>query len=410
MMFDFKHAIIIFFIALILRGALICGWQLAGHALHISDDTKGYVELAQSVARGQGFMLDGVISTRRSPIYPLFLAPYMGSKLFPLNVQVAQCIIGSGCGVLLYILAAVLFGETAGRICSALYCFDYMLIRQTLAIMPETLFLFFLLCFLILLYLSASRPKMSWVVLAGIAGGVSSLTKEAFFIFIPISAIALYGLTLGRRKFFLYSFIFLIIYSLTLLPWIVRNSLIHKKIVFLTTSSGMTLYLGNNPSVDASLYGGEWRRDIDTIYPETSLGLTDNRDVIRWDRHLMNKSLAFIRGNKRVFLKNAVLKLIRLWFPFYSDSPQPIKLLCLFQFVLVGVFSILGFIESRARWKELFPLYLIIFYVSMVASITIPVLRYRLPITLVLMIFSGVPLSNLICANNNKQSQSLGGE
>jgi hypothetical protein len=57
-------------------------------------DSPDYLALADSIANG-GFMLDGVPSTFRPPLYPLFI--YLTG-----DVLIAQCVLGALTSVLVY--------------------------------------------------------------------------------------------------------------------------------------------------------------------------------------------------------------------------------------------------------------------------------------------------------------------
>ena len=137
-----------------------------------------YFELARNIAAGRGLAFDGEpLTAFRVPMYPMFLAAVtLGHKAF-LSVVFAQSLIGAAtvlCGAL---LAAELFGSTAGITTAVLAAaYPYYVVHDT-ALQDTSLFT--LLTLLSVLLLIRVRRSMSAVpaTLAGFVLGTAVLTR-----------------------------------------------------------------------------------------------------------------------------------------------------------------------------------------------------------------------------------------
>ena len=84
------------------------------------DDPDNYLPLAQSLAKGEGFVLNGRATAYRPPLYPLMLAPLVsrtGNMSYP-GIALLHLALGAGT-VWLTAMAARGFGLSRGR---SLFC------------------------------------------------------------------------------------------------------------------------------------------------------------------------------------------------------------------------------------------------------------------------------------------------
>jgi len=192
------------------------------------------------------------------PGYPLALAAALrrsGRSLF------AAKLLNVSCGVLAVFLAGLLGrrlgGERAGLWTAGIAAVYPRLVLLPCLLASENLFLPLLFLFFLLLALSWSRPRTIGGVGIAIAGGLVlgalALTRSAgYFLFFvwPLAGL------LARKswtKVAAETLVVLLAQHAAMLPWALRNHAVFGTFSFLTSSSGATLYMGNNPRAT-----GEW--------------------------------------------------------------------------------------------------------------------------------------------------------
>ena len=119
----------------------------------------------------------------------------------------------------------------------------------------------------------------------------------------------------------------------------------------------------------------------------------------------MRKAWDYVRENPVHFVKLMGIKAVRLWFPYYSDSPAFLKFVTAFSYLTVVGFGILGIGLSCSRWREFFPFYLLILYVTLIHSITIPGIRYRYPVMPFLMMFAALGMVEFWARTKGQKSR-----
>jgi len=173
-------------------------------------------------------------------------------------------------------------------------------------------------------------------------------------------------------------FISILFYIALLSPWWIRNYILLDTFVPFTTSNAMNLYLGNNPG---NKYGGcDWRFDVEQ---DKVTDIRGNINEVERNRAFNLEAKKFISENPQRFFELAWLKLKR----FYSLIPNAdgfkdgiYKWITIATFGPVLVFTFFGMLIGIRYTNKLLPIYLLIVYFTLIHSIIISSLRYRLPI------------------------------
>jgi len=389
-------SICIFLLALLTRLLIIGFWQGAGRGEHLSSDATVYYEIAQNLVQGRGFLLEGTPSLRRGPLYPLFLALSLKLGSFPLLPQLGQAFFGAVSCFVLFWLGRSLFGNRAAGLAAGIQSVDYLSVRQTVSMMPEVLFVFFLLMSTWFLFLAKRENARTvwWGALAGVFAGLSVLAKEVLAFYLLLLGIWLF---LGRdpcKNRAVRTIVFLASFLLTLSPWVVRNYLVLRKPVFITVSTGHSFYLGNNPSVNVRVVGEEWDFYFDSWFPHDDPNLPP-LFTPEADHYLLRRGFEYAASHPTRFIELTGKKFLRLWFPYYQDSPWLAKGLTVLCYVPVLVLGSAGLLLSVKHWKELIPLWGPIVYLSSVHAVTISSIRYRFPLMPFLTIFAAFAVFEL---------------
>jgi hypothetical protein len=161
----------------------------------------------------------------RPPVYPLYIAGhYLVFGYRPEIVIFTQNIIDAMKVILIYHISRVI-GLGNPYIGAILYAISPSAIIFSQALMTETMQGFILLIFLVLLFGKVSNVRSAFL---GMIAGILSLTHPMWYFFALISPILVLIYTRSIRKFLLAG-LFVI---LTIAPWMIRNWLIWRQIIF----------------------------------------------------------------------------------------------------------------------------------------------------------------------------------
>jgi len=161
----------------------------------------------------------------RPPIYPLYIAGhYLMFGYRPELVILTQNVLDAFKVILIYYIGRVI-GLGNPYLGSVLYAISPSGIIFSQALMTETLQGFILLVFILLFFRGLSVLRSAFL---GIVAGILSLTHPLWYFFALISPILVLIWTRSVKKFLVTGFFVL----LTIAPWMIRNWLIWKQIIF----------------------------------------------------------------------------------------------------------------------------------------------------------------------------------
>ncbi len=392
--FMFKSfAFRIFIVALVLRLVPVILARGLGIGL---DDMFQYDMLARSLAAGNGFRwyaqedlnqlaafvdfdlssvkeYDPVLGIRtsfRAPLYPTFLAIvyfFSGtgfSRFFA--ARLAQAILfGAPLAPLTYWGSQLFFPlssltpaskeergrklERAARISAWIVACYPMLLVYPLGLGTENPFFVLLLAAVLFLLRSNKQPSITNFLLAGLFLGLTALTRSVILPFAGLAVLWAWFILKQKRGAILMALVF----TLTIAPWVIRNSLLHHKLTGIETSLGYNLYLGYHPQGNGSFIFGP------------SLDLLTILDDAERDRIGTEKALQFIKAQPERFIPLAINRLgfffgleKRVLMYFYSNNiigyiPLPVLLtisgILLLPFVIISLSAALGL--AYLRWK-----------------------------------------------------------
>ena len=399
-----SFALRIYIVALILR--LIPVLLARGLGIGL-DDMFQYDMLARSLAAGHGFrwyaqedlnqlaaFVDfdlssvkdydpvlGIPTSFRAPLYPTFLAIvyfFNGtdfSRFFA--ARLAQAIfLGAPLAPLTYWVAQRLFPrsffmegerrknfERTARIAAWIVACYPMLLVYPLGIGTENPFFVLLLASFFFLLKSYEQPITIHFVLAGFFLGLTTLTRSVILPFAGLAILWAWFLIQQRRGAVLIA----VAFALTVIPWTIRNSLLHERPTGIETSMGYNLYLGYHPKGNGSFVFGP------------SLDLLTILDDAERERIGTVKAVEFIREQPERFIPLAVNRLgfffgleKRVLMYFYSNNiigyvPLPLLLtisgILLLPFVIISISAAFGLAYLRWRPEHILLILLLVGYI-----------------------------------------------
>ena len=242
---------------LTLRLAFGLGWWVDKP---LTLDEQEYLILAQSLVEGRGLTYSspsaspgGTRHFERPPGYPVFLAGVMTlsggfagvrhDAGVPTPVKVVQSIVGLVTVLLIGLIARRAAGERAGTIAVWIAAIYPPLVWSCAYVLSETLYT--LLAFAVVLLLGDAfddgRSNGWKVCAAGVVTGAALLTREAMLFFLVLGAL---WLVAHRQWRFVATFLAGAL--IVLLPWIMRNAIVHGGFVVGAPHGGVTFWTGNN--------------------------------------------------------------------------------------------------------------------------------------------------------------------
>jgi hypothetical protein len=357
------------------------------------DDMFQYDMLARSLATGNGFRwyaqkdlnqlaqfvhfdlssvsnydpVRGIPTSFRAPLYPSFLAIiyfFSGtgfSRFFA--ARLAQAIfLGAPLAPLTYWVAQRLFPlssfrkeergkkiERAARISAWIVACYPMLLIYPLGLGTENPFFILLLSSFLFLLASIDKPTTTRSLLSGFFLGLTALTRSVILLFVVLAILWAWFILRQRRG----TILILLAFTLTIAPWVIRNSLLHHRLTGIETSMGYNLYLGYYPQGNGSFVFGP------------SLDLLTILDDAQRDKIGTQKAIEFIKAQPERFIPLAIDRLgfffgleKRVLMYFYGNNiigyiPLPqlliISAILLLPFVIVSISAAFGL--AYLRWK-----------------------------------------------------------
>jgi len=397
----------IYLVALILRLIPVLLARSLGIGL---DDMFQYYMLARSIVSGHGFRwyakadlnqlapyvnfdLDsveaydparGIETSFRAPLYPAFLALvyfFNGTDFARFfAARLAQAIfLGAPLAPLTYFVSKRLFAalqkeeqsgvrsERAARLSAWVVAAYPMLLVYPLGLGTENPFFLLLLASFLFLLRSVENPAWGNLVLTGLLLGAAALTRSVILLFVFLAFGWLF--IVARRQTWLAILTFLIL----VIPWVVRNSLLHERLTGIESSMGYNLYLGYHPQGNGSFTFGP------------SLDLVSILDDSVRDRIGTEKAIEFIRAQPERILPLAINRLgfffgleKRVLMYFYSNNIVgfiPLPLLLTIAAVLLVPFIVISISAALSlpflQWDQKTALLAVLFFAYLLPHVLI---------------------------------------
>ncbi len=286
----------------------------------------------------------GVLTSFRPPLYPAFLSLLyfvtgVGARRFFI-VRLVQAFLGAALAPLTYALAKRIFppplaGEGTGvgsnriaRLAAWAVTVYPMLVIYPLSLATENLFFLLLLSSVLVLLKAADsltaenagnaekRSKSSalsansavkflyrarWFLLSGLLLGLACLTRSVAQAFAILAVLGIW-FALRQKKMALVTFTVVMV---TILPWIVRNSLLYHRLTGIETALGYDMYVSYHPQGSGTF---QYPQSLDLLpllddMQREETGLAKTREFILADPnrvpYLMVRRLGFFFGLER---------------------------------------------------------------------------------------------------------------
>jgi tetratricopeptide (TPR) repeat protein len=291
---------------------------------------------------------------------------------------------------------------------------------------------FDLLLFLLLLN-AGTKLKKRWWFLAGIAVGLSAITRPNILIFVPFVLlwICLKFWRENKNRIVASGIFFILGMILIISPVTIRNWVVGSDFVLISSQGGMNFFIGNNPISDGktakagyvSLPLKGYKDDVwitSITLAEKSMGKKLKPSEISnfWYRQGFHFAKIYplkffqLLGKKLYYFWNSYEIQSNQDLYFFSRWSSLLRLLLWdwvlrFPFGIICPLSIWGMILNAKFWKKIFLTYAFIFSYMLSVILFFVTFRFRLPVIPFLIIFASYSIYWLIEKIKNKQYQPV---
>lgn len=345
------------------------------HVFHVWEtpffgyDALEYHEYAAGLLDAHTFGDDWTM-TYRGPGYPFFLSCiyFLWGKSYHI-ARIVQALLGSVNSILIFFLAKKVFSRLTGYIAAIISATLALYIFYSGFLLPETLYATLIIVFALVLLRTLENPEKKNLVWSGIILGVASMVKsETLIIFLFIMPVFLISGGFFFSKALKEIGTVLIVALIVVFPWTLRNYLLTKEVVIVSSQCGENLWIGNNPDSTG------WNTSI----PEEAS--EEYSTQAEMDKSLRSEAIDFIRNNPREWLELARIKFFGFFdgwsekdqwmfperFGFIWDLSPPVSYIN-----FVGLLSILGILLTLPYFRRL-----ILFYAFFISSIFLQIIFY----------------------------------
>ncbi|MFZ2419896.1 MAG: glycosyltransferase family 39 protein [Anaerolineae bacterium] len=403
-------------LALRLAAVLVMGNRV--EALPGIVDQISYHTLAQRVLDGHGFTMptDWWPVTRAneptahwSYLYTLYLAAvYAVFGVKPLAARLMQAlIVGLLWPWLTFRVGRRVGGTDVGLAAAAWSAVYGYFAYYSAALMTESFYITAILWTLDrgLTLAYGDWRKRQWALL-GLAVGVTVLLRQVFLVFVPVLFLWLW-LAPGRRGFvpaevaappglgarLRGSLLALAVVLLLILPWTVRNYRAFGHFVPLNTNAGYAFFWANHP-----IYGTQFVAILPGKAPYERLIPAELRqlDEAALDSALLRRGLGFVVQDPGRYILLSLGRL-RTFFMFWPESESSFlsNIVRVLSFGLALPFISVGLWLTARDWRRWSLLWLFVGVYTVVHLLSWALVRYRLPVDGVLLIFASPALLRL---------------
>jgi 4-amino-4-deoxy-L-arabinose transferase-like glycosyltransferase len=268
-----------------------------------------------------------------------------------------------------------------------------MLVAFQAFLLSEAIFIFLLVLGMWCLYRWAEAPAENRWLLAYALSMAAATYAKASLTFLPvILPVLLLRWPIHWREAARVVLLVALVYAACLGPWWIRNARLFGEPVWFTTSSAAQLYLGNNPANQSG--GNDWGSDVEQPFVSDIHRLPE----LERDRRYRERAMAYIKAEPLQFVRNAWGKFVRYWnivpnHEMYRQGAYPWIIGLSYGPALI--LALIGVWVYRTRWRLALPIYALVAYFTLLHSVTIASLRYRLPLEPFLIVFAAGALASV---------------
>lgn len=330
-----------------------------------------------------------------APAYPTMIAAVygvFGRSLIALRG--VEALLSTGTVALVGAFGAALFGPAAGLVAAALAAVHPVMVVLPTTQYAENLILFASALAFAQFAFAVRKPTAGRWLLAGLLFGLLALIKPSAVALLPGLALGAVWVMARRSGPWLRSgALFALAFAATLAPWILRNHRVHDRWFLVTTGGGRQFWMGNNP-------GATGATDVNPLVPAALLDSLYAHPEREREAIYYREGWRFVRENPRRAIELYGSKMAGLWSLWprtatrtvYSNRISEVAMgLCS---LLLYAGTLIGLTRLGPYGVPFFPLAILSF--TLMSSVFLMVMRYRMSVEVLLLWMAGVGIAWLI--------------
>lgn len=380
-------------------------------------DQLSYHTLATRLVEGHGFTFADrwwPVTPANTPtahwsyLYTLFVAGmYKVVGINPLVVRVLQAVVvGLLQPWLVYKIGRILFNHTVGLFAALLTAVYIYFFYYAATLMTEPFYITAILGILYLLILTsqaAPHELRRLTIMLGVLVGCTVLLRQLFLLVVPFLFLWMMWSRWRQRGDWGISVTAgaALITILMIVPFTIFNYGQFGRFVLLNTNAGFAFFWGNHP-----IYGTQFHSILPPelgTYQELIPAELWELSEAELENELLGRGLGFIAAEPDRYLRLSMSR-IAPYFKFWpsADSSLISNISRTLSFGILLPFMLVGLGLTRRTWRQLSsPTMLLLIFAllySLIHIFTWTLIRYRLPVDAVLLIFAGHAIAQLLAA------------
>ena len=362
----------------------------------MTSDEKEFLFLTHQIIDGKGFVDSNGDFSVRAPLFPALLALSLGgfgnsfTQLF-----IICCILGTLVVYLGYLLSLWIWNDRAAAVATACILGFYPgLVIYSALLQTETLYIVFFLAALLLALRVDENASTMAVIALGVVAGLATLTRAVFIGFFPILLGTMWVVRKVRGRNVLRPIMgAFAVFCLVLAPWTVRNAIIHKAFVPVSTVTGSSLLIGNNPfsrgTPQLPPEYEQWKRARAREHGVDSLEALPELQRSAVERDIAVEYMVSHPGRVAIL---AARKMFVFWvYPItQSATDHAIQGVAVGADIVLLSFAVIGFVAAYREKSRLAPIFVALMFFTLVQLVMHAEARYRLPLIPLLSVIGGL--------------------
>ncbi len=346
-------------VAFITRLVLIVVFKTYSHPI-----VWEYEEIANNLLGGRGYSFKHLNTTYWSsgtPLYAFLCAAIYavtGHSFFA--VLLIQSLFSIALALTVFFIAKIIFSDTVGVLAAAAVAFHPGFIYyDVFNLIPLSIDSFFIaLIALVLVRISLGRASARSSLLLGGLIGLGTLSRGVIGVLLVLVVgylifVASHLKPIQRLKV---TACVIAVAVLTLAPWLIRNYVVQRQLVFISTSSGELFWRGNNQHATGTLHDRN-KTNIFKLWPQEFRDRVHSMTELEQKTFFENEARRFIRDNPSQAARLYARKVYYFWwFSPQSGINYPSTYLNLYKVLYAGLLSlaVVGLIFAlRSSRKEI---------------------------------------------------------
>jgi 4-amino-4-deoxy-L-arabinose transferase-like glycosyltransferase len=302
-------------IGFVLRVSAIFVYPVSEDNTNVWPRTKSIVD---NLLAGNGYSIDGSSPDFFIfPVYPIFLSFLRLLHISFFYAKIVQCLVGALICLLIYHAGKRVFNEKIGLLAGFLWSIYPYSVMHSRALEDSTFLTFFTTLVILMSVVFMEKKSYRNAILLGLVCGLSAMTRNTFFAFLPFFFIWL--VVYLRQKYWKHILIIISGIFLIVAPWITRNY-IHSGNIILSTHGGESVFSGNNPYINSLL-----KANLNQDYLLMKPGFLIIQGTIDEDKIYYSQAIDFIKSNPGTVIENIFLRLYYFygWKYYFRQAPLP---------------------------------------------------------------------------------------